>query len=183
MRWTDDRGCTYNTNGIRTKTRFNLSLWSSDYLDVFADRDTYDPFEQKEEERAKEVKAMRTEALMAILPAVIGLENYMKYRLHQVECLSSETIGEYYGVSGDAIRKTSERTRKKIESIVNSMLECGEVETIISQLAFDLRERDKEIRHTVNTDETDYNFNFSQMEKEYYKNMKDVEKELGIGGR
>lgn len=177
----------YNKNGIKVEQRHDVSSWSSDYMDAKIQIDScYDPFERLEMERDRIVHESRLEAVRSVLPLIVGEDNYIKYYLHQIERINSATIAEHFGVTEGAIRKTSHTVKKKIEAFTKQIETMDGINSRLSGLTFDLRQKDNKgadrPKGEYFADEPDWDDEesvkryFEKSTKEYFINQQAVKK-------
>lgn len=181
-------------NRYKENKRWNVKSLSTDYMDkIMAVQEPYDPFEKKEIEEKREMKKDKLETVRAIIANSVGIDNYIRYYLYRVSGLKSKTIGEYFGVKPNTIRKTAQRVKDRvigmavelskqdILSIKDDNINPEELANTLASLTVELRSIENSQKRKVNgEEEVDCSFDLDKATEEYYRNMRKVEKECGL---
>lgn len=176
----DDNNTRYNTNGTKTETKSNVSLWSPEYMAQHNNGSEIDPFQLEEDMLFAEQRDMNIDTMRSLLPSVVGFEAYTKYYLHQVAKIPSHIVAERFCSTPEAIRKNSERVKKRIIKFAEEIESTTALFDTIKSTVYELRTIESNTRRKANTEKTNYDFNFEELEAEYYANINAVEKELGL---
>jgi len=161
-------GVNYNRNGIKVHSKKTVLSQSNDFLDkVYASKEVEESVEETMDKKA-------------YIIGVIGKERYIRYYLHKVKGYSPVVLAKKFGVSSSAISKNSTKVMREMETLAEEIEKAKSIGDELLELEYECRLIEGETKRKGAVEADDFNFDFAESEKQYYNNMRRVEKELGL---